>query len=1039
MRKGTNGITLQGIGGMATGIFNLYYKDGLGHKVQCSDVRYRITRVSDGAEVVNGVTDEKGRTAGVSPDISQAHTSLRSFDHWATERIAKTRRASPLVPLDIVRYHLQVWSAVLKDWVDPELDITQTNRYMDVERDRETVATNDAGSLPAISIVVKELRLVPAFNVLFRRKGGKPIANAPYIAYKVDKNGRQVVATDIDGRAIKGNTQENGTTGRIACVDKLVFHFSLPAPADVRKLTRRIAPMPPGTTPHMYVLEVKSVSAVSTPNEGTIGAVKGKISAPAILNAEAEELILLEPKVWEEFEALSGEIESTFAGVHIARSDLNTALQGRSAEDIKAAEEALGLAEDRVAKMLNQNFRKAVDLQEVITFETYDKGRTTGNGGLGDRIGLRRRYVPRAKYEELKRRRIKNVPYKVELKASTTAKAGPASAGSKATAKTKTGPTGDGGDAVREPLSKKNFDGDAFVKSLRKITTQAKMEVAAWKTDPLVIDMIDVGGNEFCSAVEHSKSFSTETQAQWLRCLAGAGASGQFNWDPSKGRVGGSLQGSAQAKLVLFEGRFVASYAVPSSKGWQMHFAGQDLGAIVFVVACELYGFVGAKASVTGSVGVSVQSNKAVIKPLARDRNDSLADNYDKRTGLPRATLDNSRVVPGGLNEKAPKENEINGMKVHAEAFAGAEGGLSPSGELKWLPPEQRQPVSFAKLTVDVAVSLGAGASGQLYIYYASGKFRIKASARLCWGAGAKGALDFVVDAGGVLEFVKWVYYQLAHAGFKVLMYIAEDAFDVLSQFLYMAIIEGLGLRGTAVDDLLSQSVVTVGAAFRAANLSLERAEKRNAMAVNINRKPAWLIYATPETRGMLLYQLTRHDWASHKQDMPFANIGWADIQLHYMDQHKDAVINVFKCVRTVAEWNNVLQHMTPDGRKARTAGKAEGDVLRFLNYGKWLTDDLDGDVFEVLNNRGKLKSVGNRYIEEYAAHRHRLLGNYPKGYEVATLDGMDSTMLAQIDGQDSTMFAMMGPEASWLHADQHRIMLAMLEGAEANDDSRMA
>ena len=64
--------------------------------------------------------------------------------------------------------------------------------------------------------------------------------------------------------------------------------------------------------------------------------------------------------------------------------------------------------------------------------------------------------------------------------------------------------------------------------------------------------------------------------------------------------------------------------------------------------------------------------------------------------------------------------------------------------------------------------------------------------------------------------------------------------------------------------------------------------------------------------------------------------------------------------------------------------------------------------MFEVLNNRGKLKSVGNRYIEEYAAHRHLLLRDYSKGYELATLDGMDSTMLAQIDGQDSTMFAMM-------------------------------
>ncbi|WP_258532326.1 hypothetical protein, partial [Xanthomonas oryzae] len=64
----------------------------------------------------------------------------------------------------------------------------------------------------------------------------------------------------------------------------------------------------------------------------------------------------------------------------------------------------------------------------------------------------------------------------------------------------------------------------------------------------------------------------------------------------------------------------------------------------------------------------------------------------------------------------------------------------------------------------------------------------VKASARLCWGVGAKGAIDFVVDAEGMLEFVKWVYYQLAHAGFKTLVYMAKDAFLALSQLLFMAI-----------------------------------------------------------------------------------------------------------------------------------------------------------------------------------------------------------------------------------------------------------
>lgn len=1015
---------------MAAGSFSLYYKDSDDAKVACANVKYRIIRLSDGMQVSSGTTRDNGSTQTVSPDGDQLANAWVTSKPWETSPARQSARPSPLLPENVVRYRLQVWNAALKDWSEPDFHPTQIHRDLDVQRDSLALpvaaGSTDVGVLPEVVIVSKQLRIVPSFNVLFRMKaGGKPIPDAPYIAYRLDKNGKEVVATDVDGRPIRGSTRRDGTTGRILCVDPLVFRFDL-AGTGIMQKTDRLAPTPPGATPAIHVLEVKSLSAMTSPNQGTVGKVGGKISAPAVLNAQSEELILLEPKVWQEFEELSGRIESTFAGVHVARGNLNAALQGRSQEEIKAAEDALGLAEDRVAKMLNENFAKKADLQEVVTFETYDKGRTSGNGGIGDRLGLRRRYIPRAKYEDLKRRRIMGIPIKVDLKASAKASAGPASASSK---------------AGHDPLSKKNFDREAFLKSLRKITAEAKVKVKEWKTDTAVLDMIDLGGNQFSNAVEHSESFSTETQAQWLRCVAGAGASSEFNWDPEKGRVSANLQGSAQAKLVLFEGRYVMTYAVPSAKGWQMHFAGEDLGAIVFVLACELYGFVGAKASVTGCVGVSVQSGKAKVTPLVRDRNDRLSAGYDARTGLPRANLDNDsrRIVPGGLNEKVPKDEEINGMKVQAEAFAGAEGGLMPSGEMKWLPPEQREPVSFAKLTVDIAGSAGAGASGQLYIYYANGKFRIKASARLCWGLGAKGALDFAVDAGGVLEFVKWVYYQLAHAGFKVLVYIAQDAFEVLSRIIYMAIIDGTPLQGTEADKWLKQSTAAISMAFDEINISLENSQKRIKMVQNINKKPAWLIYATPETRGMLLYQLTRHDWASHTRDQPSVGIGWGDVQVHYMDQHKEAILNVFKCVRTVAEWDNVLQHMTPAGSKAANAGKAEGDVLRFLNYGKSLTNDLEGDVFDVLNKGGKLKDVGNRYIEDYIAHRNRLLGAYPKGYEVATLDRMDTNMLARLDGQDSPMFAMMSPDASWLKNDQQRIMLAMMDSNAVTGSTQMA
>ncbi|MFC9273565.1 hypothetical protein ACFTXJ_38245, partial [Streptomyces zhihengii] len=80
-----------------------------------------------------------------------------------------------------------------------------------------------------------------------------------------------------------------------------------------------------------------------------------------------------------------------------------------------------------VAKMLNDNFSKLTDLKEVVTFETYDKGRHAGNGSLADRSGLRRRYIPAKKYEELKKRRIMGIPTAVNTSVGTKVKGGPVS------------------------------------------------------------------------------------------------------------------------------------------------------------------------------------------------------------------------------------------------------------------------------------------------------------------------------------------------------------------------------------------------------------------------------------------------------------------------------------------------------------------------------------------------------------------------------------------------------------------------------------
>ncbi|MEQ4573560.1 MAG: DNA repair protein [Gammaproteobacteria bacterium] len=999
---------------MSSGKFQLYRKDAAGNDVPCSGITYRIMSVMDGTLATFGITDENGYTATVVARAQQQQAGAGT-PMPAAAMGGQGYRPAPLLPLHSNRYVLQVRDSITGKWIEPVLHPETRNAQLDLPVSSRTDNLPAAWALMQ-GATVKPLRLKPYHQFEFMmQQSRKRLPNAPYVAYTYDKDGRKVAAVDIDGKPIKGNTNRSGQTPRIYCEQKAWFVFNLPG-TQAEFMSKAVEPVVSGAAVQLQQVTAKGQVAVSAPGKGKVADVSGKVSAPVILNAEDEELLLLTPDVWKEFEAVSGYIENTMAGVHRARQNLSDALQARSAEAIRQAEKDLGLAEDKVAKLLNKDFAKKADLVEVVTFESYDKGAHSGKVGA-DRVGMRRRYIPRKKYEQYKSRRLKGIPTKLEMSVSAKVKDGAASAKY---------------EGKGERSDRKTFDAKKFRESLSKLKVQAK---GSTQTDPWVWDMIDIGGNEFAETVKKSDSYSVDKAAQWMRCVAGAGASAEANWDPKKGTVSAQASANAQAKLVLFEGKWIHTWSIPSAKGWQMNYGGIDLGAIVFQLACELYGFVGAKASLTGAVGISIQGGKAKIVPQARDRTDSLAANYDERRGLPRADMGDppppggaksSRIVPAALNEAPPKD--INGMSLTAEAFAGAEGGITPSGELQWLPPQQTKPVSFAKLSLDVAVSAGAGASAQLYIYYARGKFRIKASARLCWGVGAKGAVDFVVDAEGMAQFVQWVYYQLAHAGFKVLVYFARDAFAAFSQLLFLAI-----SKNTKIGQELEATINAIQMALEGVMRSLEKAENRYKLVRSINSNPVWLVYATPETRGMLLYALTRHDWATHSNDLPeVQQKGW-DTQVHYLNEHKQAILKIVKGVKLRQEWTNMFQHMSIDGSKLADDSKAEGDVLRFLNYGLSLAENLKGKVFNPINKDPTLQpeDVGNSYLEDYLKHRASLLGQFPKGYEVAQLDRLDGPDLLRLDGQESPMFAVIDPQYLWLDRDAAATLLAQEHGRD--------
>ncbi|MDI9271429.1 hypothetical protein [Stenotrophomonas sp. PFBMAA-4] len=626
-----------------------------------------------------------------------------------------------------------------------------------------------------------------------------------------------------------------------------------------------------------------------------------------------------------------------------------------------------------------------VDLVEVITFESYS-------------------------------RRLMGVPTHVDVGATTRAGDSTMSVGSAARQK---------GSAFE------NFDSRKFKESLMTIKGQIGRNV---KAPNIQFDLIELGGNQFSDLVRESETYSLETSAQWLRFVAGAGASAQAEWDPLHRKVSAKVEASAHYKLALFEAKAVHTWSIPSRTGWMQRYGDIDLGAIVFQMSLELHGFAGMKRALMGAAGVTIDRGAVKVEAQPRDRDDSFVPSFDIVRGMPRADMGDppdkdgkpsGRFVMAAVGEKPPKS--LNGMQVNAEAFVGVEAGLTPAGELQWLPPQQGKPVTLAKLSQGLAGSAGAGVKAQLYVFYADGRFRIKVSARLCLGIGCRGSLDFVVGVEGMLEFAKWVYYQLAHAGFKELLFIAGDALEYLSQIVLL-----LFSRDGSIADYLVGSIEVAKERVGAVVRSNEIAKNRLLLVRRINAAPmeasnrlgGWLVYATPMTRGMLLYAITRHNWMTHTQN-PVDVEGLLDFQVHYLPDHKKAVIRVIKGITLVSEWQAMFQHMTAEGEPSdKDPGKLEGDVIRFLNYGFSLSDDLKGKVIDPINAEGEVPSgqLGNIYLEQFLAHRNRLLGSFPKGYELADLQMMDVDSLLALDGKDAGTFASIDSEYLDTHRRAHGI-----------------
>jgi hypothetical protein len=175
---------------------------------------------------------------------------------------------------------------------------------------------------------------------------------------------------------------------------------------------------------------------------------------------------------------------------------------------------------------------------------------------------------------------------------------------------------------------------------------------------------------------------------------------------------------------------------------------------------------------------------------------------------------------------------------------------------------------------VTAGVSGGAGAEFNFYMYiHPNGSIRIKLAAHLCYGVGAKGAVDLEVNPKDLVSLMLFIKKNLLKTGFMHLAYIAENLFIQLSQIFAMLAAN----NDYTILKKYSPQLNNTSRFFEAASRDFQRwtatiksEEAKLACAQNINNNLQSLIGLPPNSKGILVYSLCHWNtrWA-HYDDFP--------------------------------------------------------------------------------------------------------------------------------------------------------------------------
>lgn len=390
-----------------------------------------------------------------------------------------------------------------------------------------------------------------------------------------------------------------------------------------------------------------------------------------------------------------------------------------------------------------------------------------------------------------------------------------------------------------------------------------------------------------------------EAGAQLMRYLYGASLNGSF--EPFKGNV--SVRAEGHAEFSVAEAKASLEMYCPCKEGWMwtlpafFYHGGADakdvdLGAIRMKLAVEAKGTVG--ASIAAEVSLGIEAKVGQMPKIVGKRT-------KKKRGRPARTV---KVVEMGPEEKM----RVAGVDVGLDAFVGAKADAELKGSIEWRNPENEKKSfeAFANIGPSIAGLAGIGGTAKLTVQYVKGVFKLHVDAAICIGLGAEGKLTLEVSAKLLLQFVKWFFYQLYHANFGKLPFVDSSAFDAVKKLTFVSIFQGKSISklfGMLEADL-NEAVDSIKEKLQSSTTAREQ------LAQNILSDPEALRYAPPETKGMLIHQLSNDSDIDWKKTDFIADSG-------FFREQKDAVKHILqRWSHTQSDCNNVIQHISASGQK---------------------------------------------------------------------------------------------------------------------------